>query len=99
LPGLPEQEFKEEFGGFSVSFYKDIYKEEVLRKTGLNEWQIKAVSFVKENGRITNKEYRNITGLSDEGARIDLSELVKKNILHKKGKGRNTYYVLKMLGD
>ena len=24
--GLPEPEFKEEFGGFSVCFYKDIHK-------------------------------------------------------------------------
>ena len=30
--GLPEPEFKEEFGGFSVCFYKDIYSEEKLRK-------------------------------------------------------------------
>lgn len=38
--GLPEPDFKEEFGGFAVSFYKDIYTEENLRKMGLNERQI-----------------------------------------------------------
>lgn len=97
--GLPEPEFKEEFGGFSVCFYKDIYTEENLRKMGLNERQIKAVIYVKEKGRITNKGYRDIAALSDEGARIDLSELVKKDVFQKKGGGRNTYYVLKTLGD
>ncbi|MEM2116099.1 MAG: ATP-binding protein, partial [Candidatus Woesearchaeota archaeon] len=34
---LPEPEFKEEMGGFSVYFRKDIYTEEYLRKMGLNE--------------------------------------------------------------
>jgi len=32
---LPEPEFKEEFGGFSVYFYKDIYSEEKIKKDGL----------------------------------------------------------------
>ena len=45
--GLPEPEFKEEFGGFSVCFYKDIYTEEKLRKMGLNDRQIKAIKYVK----------------------------------------------------
>lgn len=52
---LPEPEFKEEFGGFSVCFSKDIYTEEKLRKMGLNERQVKAAMYVKENNRITNK--------------------------------------------
>ena len=93
--GLPEPEFKQEFGGFSVYFYKDIYTEENLRKMGLNERQIKVVMYVKEKGKITNKEYREITGLSDEGARIDLNNLVEKGVLLPKGRGRNVHYVLK----
>jgi ATP-dependent DNA helicase RecG len=32
--GLPEPEYKEEQGGFSVYFYKDIYTEEKLKKMG-----------------------------------------------------------------
>ena len=66
---------------------------------GLNERQTKAVMYVKEKGRITNKEYRKLTGLSDEGARIDLSELSKKGLLHPKGKGRSVHYVLGTVGD
>jgi ATP-dependent DNA helicase RecG len=96
---LPEPEFREEFGGFSVYFYKDIYTEVNLLKMGLNERQIKAVMYIKERRKITNKEYRDITGLSDEGARIDLNELGKKGLFQIKGKGRNTYYVFKTLGD
>ncbi|MEW6002569.1 MAG: hypothetical protein AB1638_08000 [Nitrospirota bacterium] len=36
-----------------------------------------------------------MTGLSDEGARIDLNELVKKGVLLTKGRGRKAHYVLK----
>jgi ATP-dependent DNA helicase RecG len=83
---LPEPEFKEEIGGFSVRFYKDIYTEENLRKMGLNERQIKAVLYVKEKGKITNKEYLNLTGISRQMATIDLTQLVKKEIFVKIGK-------------
>jgi len=62
---------------------------------GLNERQIKAVMYVKVKGKIANKEYRKITGLSDEGGRIDLNELAEKGVLLLKGKGRGTHYVLK----
>jgi hypothetical protein len=57
------------------------FTEENLRKLGFNERQVKAVLYVKEKGKITNKEYREVTGLSDEGARTDLNELVEKRIL------------------
>lgn len=92
--GLPEPQF-EEYQGFRVIFRKDIYTEKYLCNLGLNERQIRAVLYVKEKGRITNKEYREITGLSDEGARIDLNGLLENGILLSKGRGRNVHYVLK----
>ena len=97
--GLPEPEFKEEGEGFSVIFWKDIHNEDYLRKLGLNERQIKAVMYVKDKGSITNREYREITGISDEGARLDLKKLVEKGILEARGKGRSVYYVVRKLGD
>jgi ATP-dependent DNA helicase RecG len=60
---------------------------------------MKAAMYVKEKGRITNKEYRELSGLSDEGARIDLSELVEKGLLKTKAKGKSAHYVLEKLGD
>src|SRR3972149_3061607 len=97
--GLPEPDFIEESGVMKIIFYKERWSEEKLKELGLNERQIKALIYVKENGRITNKEYRELTGLSDEGSRIDLRELVKKGLLQIKSRGRNTYYVFKTLGD
>lgn len=95
--GLPEPEFKEE-GGFVVEFYKDIYTEEYLAKLGLNERQIKAVMYVREKGRITNKEYQELNKVSKKTASRDFEELVKKDVLKKVGiTGKGTYYSLKDL--
>lgn len=92
-------EFKEISNGFSIIFRKDIYTEDYLRGLGLNERQIKAVMYVKQKGKITNREYREISGLSDEGVRIDINKLIEKNILQESGKGRNTFYIIKKIGD
>ena len=68
----------EEQGGFSVWFYKDIYTEENLRKMGLNERQIKAVMYVKEKGKITNKEYQELNKISKATATRELKEIEEK---------------------
>jgi ATP-dependent DNA helicase RecG len=92
---LPEPEFKEEQGGISVRFYKDIYTEENLRKKGLNERQLKAVIYVKENKAISNNEYMELTKVSRQTATRDLNELVRLKVLEKKGiTGKGTEYFL-----
>lgn len=86
---------KEEFDRLTVYFYKDIYTEENLRKLGLSVRQIKAALYVKENGVITNKEYRSMFGITDRMALIYLSSLCYNGILQKIGTtGRGTKYVL-----
>ena len=92
--GLPEPVF-EEYQGFRVIFRKDIYTEEYLRSLGLNERQVNAVIYVKEKGKITNKEYQDLTGISKPMATIDLKELSDKKVLEKIGTtGRGTAYIL-----
>ena len=91
--GLPEPDFKEEFGGFSVYFHKDIYTEENLKNMGLSERQIKAVLYVKEKGKITNREYQKIANVKERLSTMELNDLVSKKILQKFGTtGRGTYY-------
>jgi len=93
--GLPEPEYKEEQGGFSVWFYKDIYTEENLLKVGLNERQIKAVMYVKEKRKITNKDYQNEFLVSRQTASRDLTELTDKGLFALKGTGkRDAHYTL-----
>ena len=96
--GLPEPGYKEEMGGFSVYFYKDIYTEENLRKMDLNERQIKAVMYVKEKGKITNKEYQELNNTIKKTASRDMVDLVKKEIFEQLGStGKGTYYTLRRL--
>ncbi|ACS33477.1 ATP-binding protein [Thermococcus gammatolerans] len=93
---LPRPEFKEAFGGFQVVFYRDWLTEERLRELGLNERQVKAVLYVKEKGSITNREYREMFGVSKETAKRDLKELVDAGIFKKIGEtGRSVRYILK----
>ncbi len=92
--GLPEPEFEEKTGGLWLTFRKDILTEEHLRSRGLNERQVKAVLWAKKKRSITNREYRELTGLSDEGSRRDLNELVSKGIFRSEGKGRSMRYAL-----
>jgi len=93
--GLPEPRFEEQ-QGFRVLFKKDIYTEEYLRNLGLNERQVKAVIYVKEKGKITNKEYQEICGIKKRQATDDLKILEDKGVFERVGKtGRGTYYILK----
>lgn len=92
--GLPEPLF-EEYHGFRVIFRNDIYTEEYLRKAGLNERQIKAVMYVKEKGKITNREYQELTGVKERLATMELNDLVVKSVFEKYGvTGRGTYYAV-----
>lgn len=94
--GLPEPEFIEEQGGFTVNFYKDIYNEENLRKMGLSERQINAVKYVKENNKTTNLGFQNLNQVSKPTATRDLEDLVFKNIFERIGNtGKGTHYKLK----
>jgi len=93
--GLPEPEFTERDGGILVTLFKDVFSVEQLKKLGLNKRQIKAVLFVKENGKITNKEYMSSFNVSRITATRDLQDLVKRNILkYSETKGAGAYYEL-----
>ncbi len=61
----------------------------------MNERQIKAVMYVKEKRKITNREYQNINNCSRNTATNDLRVLVKKDILKESGKkGAGAYYII-----
>src|SRR5690606_20618030 len=97
LADLPEPDMKELDGGFIITLFKDNISLEKLGKLGLNERQVKAVLFVKENGKITNSEYQELYSISKATATRDLTELVENyNVLEKLGQtGVGTAYILK----
>ena len=99
--GLPEPEFQEHQDGFQVIFRKDIYTEEYLRKLELNGRQIKAVMYVKDRGKITNKEYQEINAISRQTATNELTELAEKGTLKRSGKAGKgiAYYLTKLTNN
>ena len=90
-----EPEFSSQPDFFTVTFAKDIYTKEHLLALGLSERQIKAVRYVKETGTITNKEYRDMSDVTDRTALRDLKDLIDRNIFIKHDKkGKATEYIL-----
>lgn len=93
--GLPDPEYKEEMGGFSVYFRKDIYTEENLRKMGLNKRQIRAIVYVKEKGSISLSSFKAVvTEVSEKTLYRDLQELVSKGFLKELGEKKGRKYEL-----
>jgi ATP-dependent DNA helicase RecG len=95
---LPEPEMQEQDGGFIITLFKNNFTNEQLIKLGLNDRQIKAVSYVKEVGKISNKEYQIINKTSDRTALRDLDNLIELNIFIKEGEKKGTTYKLKFGG-
>ncbi|MDO9537477.1 MAG: helix-turn-helix domain-containing protein [Thermoplasmata archaeon] len=91
--GMPEPEFKDTGTSFVITFRKDIYTEKYLLDLGLNGRQIRAVRYVKEKGKIANKEFQELNGCFRNTATNDLKDLVRKGIFKESGKkGVGSYY-------
>lgn len=58
--GLPTPIFEEYSGGIRTTLFQDRFAASVLDELGLSKRQIKAVQHGKENGQISNKQYREI---------------------------------------
>ena len=68
---------------------------EILRKENLNERQRKALTYLVENGRITNREYKKLNEITSRKlAWIELSQMVRAEILKDvdRDQGRNAGY-------
>jgi ATP-dependent DNA helicase RecG len=82
---------------FAVTLFNEREKPkppEWMRNT--NHRQAKALQYIREQGSITNREYRNLCeGVSAETLRLDLVDMVEKGILIKVGSKKGTHYILK----
>lgn len=98
--GHPQPEFKATPYAFTVILRRNVTA--VARRaipewaTGMNERQIRAIQYLQEGGRITNREYHELCpDVSPETLRLDLNDLVEKGLLMKIGDKKGTYYILK----
>ncbi|MDR0523530.1 MAG: hypothetical protein LBG62_03820 [Candidatus Methanoplasma sp.] len=92
--GLPAPGIEEREGGFMVTLFKDRFSREELQRMGFNARQVKAVSYVKRNGRITNREYTELNECSRNTATADLKELSDRGVFESIGRGAGATYLL-----
>jgi Fic family protein len=84
------------YDGYRMKVFKNTLTEELLTKLGLNGRQLKAVLFVKEKGKITNKDYQQLNDCSRNTASNDLADLVQRDIFKPSDvKGAGAFYQLK----
>jgi predicted HTH transcriptional regulator len=93
--GLPEPEFRQDGGDFVLTLWRDWLTREALDALGLSDRQKRAVAHLRTAGRITNREYQVLVGVTDRTALRDFDELVARGVIEKRGAtGRATHYVL-----
>ncbi|CAG0937058.1 hypothetical protein TFLX_05964 [Thermoflexales bacterium] len=62
----------------------------------MNERQARALTYLRERGQITNREYQQLCpDVSAETLRLDLSDLVDRGVVMRIGAKKGTYYILK----
>jgi ATP-dependent DNA helicase RecG len=95
--GHPPPRFKDAPYAFTVTLHNVREREPMPTWTHtMNERQARALTYVQEHGRITNREYRTLCpDVSSETLRLDLVDLVDRGILLKIGAKKGTYYIMK----
>jgi ATP-dependent DNA helicase RecG len=95
--GHPPPQFKATTYSFTVSLSNMRERATVPRWTrSMNERQARALTYVREHGSITNREYQQLCAdVSSETLRLDLVDLVERGALLKIGSKKGTYYILK----
>jgi len=92
--GLTPPKFEDRRTSFWVTFSsrKAGYDPTAL---GLNKRQVKALQYIKEHGRISNREYQKLCQVAERTALYDLQDMVKKGLLIPMSSGRGRHYILK----
>lgn len=96
--GLPKPLYHYDDSDFFVEFRKDIFYPEFLQALGLNERQLKAVLFAKENEKISNSEYQEINQVSKRTATRELTELTTNYKLFSREGSAGSGIIYKLVG-
>jgi ATP-dependent DNA helicase RecG len=92
--GVPEPEFESRAGAFRMVFPRIVSMRQQWAGVALNERQVKALEHLAAHGRITRSDYQTVAATTERTAKRDLNELVKKQVLMKRGAGNNFWYEL-----
>ena len=103
-------EFQKKKTGVVVCFYRQMSEgkadkstDKVRVSTGkvrvntmkFNDSQKMVIEFLQKNDRVTNKQIQELLGVKDSRALKILKDLVQKGTIVKKGKFKDSYYILK----
>jgi ATP-dependent DNA helicase RecG len=66
-----------------------------LVRLGLNDRQVRAVDYLAEKSRLTNREYQSLFDVAERTALYDLQGLVDAGIALPVSSGRGRYYILR----
>ncbi len=78
--GLPAPAFDSRDDPFSVTFEQDPFSAPRLRERGLSERQVTAIAAMHGRETITNRDDREVIGVTDRTALRDLSDLVTRGV-------------------
>ncbi len=99
-PPLPG--FREAPGGVFTTVYAadlskvlNYEKKENGAEAGLNERQIQALTYLGNNSSLSKRKFMELNRVSDKTAYLELSDMVRKEILVREGKGRAVVYRMK----
>jgi len=92
--GLPEPEFRQSGPHFVTTIWRDWLTDDVLVGLGLNERQMKGVSYLKRKEQLSSAEYQGITDCPPRTATRDLKGLVDTGVVELSGHGRGAQYRL-----
>ena len=65
------------------------------KQIALTERQMRIIEFINQNGKISNRDVREMFKLSDEGALKEIKKLINLEIIKSEGRGRALHYTLK----
>ena len=75
-----------------MEFRKDIYNVQYLSELGIQERQLDALLYFKNQKSILTSEYSKKYNIVDRTARRDLLELVEKGLLIREGEKKSSKY-------
>jgi len=93
--GLPDPDFVQGHNQFRVTIWRNWLTDDRLNQLDLNDRQRAAITFLKEQRKISNPEYQKVAKAIKKTATRDLKDLVDKGIFEMRGtRGPGVHYVL-----
>jgi ATP-dependent DNA helicase RecG len=97
--GVPEPEFESSADSFRIVFRRAVSPREVLSELNLSSRRTDALEYAITHPKLTRPDYERIALVPRATANRDLTELVKRGFLQKKGAARRTWYEFTFSGN